>query len=286
MTRAIVVAAFIVGIWLTTCEGQGLEDSPRAVLGASSSQARLEAVYRQSQAFRIAYRNRPSFCSKASGSLCASSGASTEQKAVLEMATSPLAYDARNPQNTGGFKAIGPVKDQGDCNTCVAFVVLSIAQSAMASALKEDATGRISEQDFFFCKAVGDNEDRTCTSSWGMLDGVQTWATLDHNNKYPVMDYCMKYDPSNTDCSTTCRDIDPDLANGYFKWSRVQSGWEVMDQIRTWGSVATRLNVYDDFKPFFKSDPNGVYTGPSMLILYLFCWCVLHDDHTSSLEID
>lgn len=95
---------------------------------------------------------------------------------------------------------------------------------------------------------------------------LQSWATLDQTNNYPVMDYCMKYNPANPDCSSACKDTDPYLNNGYFKWYRLENAWEVMDHIRTWGSVVTRLNVYDDFKPFFARNPSGVYTGPGMAL--------------------
>jgi hypothetical protein len=32
-------------------------------------------------------------------------------------------------------------------------------------------------------------------------------------------------------------------------------------QIRTYGGVMTRLNVYKDFRKFFESNPTGVYDG-------------------------
>lgn len=44
-------------------------------------------------------------------------------QAQLMIATSPPAYDARNRAHNGGFSAVGPVKDQADCNTCVRQVV-------------------------------------------------------------------------------------------------------------------------------------------------------------------
>lgn len=105
---------------------------------------------------------------------------------------------------------------------------------------------------------------------------TQTWNTLDQNNQFPVLDYCLKYDTDNTDCSSTCKDTDPDLQNGQFKWNRLSQIWEVMEQIRTWGSVVTRLDVYDDFKPFFKKTPDGIYPGqgkfPLVMTLMEICW--------------
>lgn len=52
------------------------------------------------------------------------------------------------------------------------FTVLAAAQTAMACALKRDATSKISEKDFFFCKSPREGEIRTCDNSWNMLDGI------------------------------------------------------------------------------------------------------------------
>lgn len=46
-------------------------------------------------------------------------------QAQLLMATSPQAFDARSSSQMGGFSAVGQVKDQGDCNTCVRSVMTS-----------------------------------------------------------------------------------------------------------------------------------------------------------------
>lgn len=43
---------------------------------------------------------------------------------------------------------------------------------------------------------------------------------------------------------------------------RATPGDALKDHIRTWGSALTGIEIYDDFFPFFKKNPSGVYAGP------------------------
>ena len=70
------------------------------------------------------------------------------------------------------------------------FVVLAAVQSAMACALQRDAKSRISEQDFFFCKAVGNQEIRSCSSSWTMQDGIQVGSHYRSVEAYRCYNMC------------------------------------------------------------------------------------------------
>lgn len=80
MARASSLASVLICCCLVFCNGQGLDENPKSLLGASNAQARLDVVYQGSRAWRNAYLSRPSVCSKSSGSLCASGGLSTEQR--------------------------------------------------------------------------------------------------------------------------------------------------------------------------------------------------------------
>lgn len=127
-------------------KAQGLNNDPDSWLGATSAQAKLEAMYRGSIAFRNAYKLKASTaCSSQKGSLCAAQ--TWDMKAQLLMATSPQAFDARQPEQMGGFSAVSSVKDQQGCNTCVAFTVLAAAESAVACATRRDSSSSMfSEQ--------------------------------------------------------------------------------------------------------------------------------------------
>lgn len=102
---------------------------------------------------------------------------------------------------------------------------------------------------------------------------MQAFVSLDIAHKLPILETCMPYDPDSTfPCSVyECTDQDPSLSLGAFSYVTLSNIWEVQEQIRTFGSAMTRLNVHDDFKPFFEANPNGVYPGPSEFVLCAAC---------------
>ena len=127
-TRKLVISAVLLACCCSTLPwqtaAQGLDFDPRASLGASSLQQQLTEVYKNSVAWKRALASSPAdACSDRAGSLCASRGGSLQATAQLLVASSPQAFDARQPGHMGGFSAVGPVKDQGDCSSCVSFAV-------------------------------------------------------------------------------------------------------------------------------------------------------------------
>ncbi|KIZ03611.1 hypothetical protein MNEG_4343 [Monoraphidium neglectum] len=142
-----------------------------------------------------------------------------------------------------------------------AFAVLAAVQSAVACALRRDATSSLSEQDFFFCKSLALREKRGCGNSWGMRSGIEAFMAMVDAKKLPVTETCLPYDPGNPSCSYECSNVEPSLQQGVFEFQALTTDWEMQKHIRLFGSVVTRLNIFDDFKKFFESNPNGVYTG-------------------------
>jgi hypothetical protein len=260
-----VTLALLLCCFAATCQCQGLARSPyhtSSVAASNAGMARLRQVDLNSAAWRRAYRTAATVaCSSRSGSLCSAS-ATPEERAQLTMATSPQKYDSRN--GMVGFSAVGPVKDQGACNTCTAYVVLAAAQSAMACALGENASSQLSEHDFFFCKTVAPGEERSCTSSWTVYEAVQALVRTTNSRIYPVTERCMPNTYTTTrSCAAGCQDTLPALSKGTFRYVKLGTGWEVQEWIRKHGSVITRLDVYSDMKPFFAKNRSGVYNGPS-----------------------
>jgi hypothetical protein len=238
--------------------GQGLEPDPSALM-APVGYASLKAVYAKSKAWQAAYRlSRRSACSERKGSLC-SNGLGMEERAQLLMATSPQSYDSRTAEP---FNVVGKPKDQDQCGSCVAFAVLGAAQSAIASALKQRTTTSFSEQDFHFCK-VPKNVEASCSDALSLESGVTKWLSLVGDKNFVLTDQCLPYDPYNPRrCSPKCSSVDPSLYMGYFKRKTFSTTWEMQEHIRSHGSVVCRIDVYSDFKPFFKNHPTGVYKGP------------------------
>uniref|UniRef100_A0A383WDA4 Peptidase C1A papain C-terminal domain-containing protein n=1 Tax=Tetradesmus obliquus TaxID=3088 RepID=A0A383WDA4_TETOB len=242
---------------------QGLQFDPNTALRASSSYETLKNIYGNSKVFKQAFATgrASQACSRSQGSLCSPYSQTMEQRGAMLIATSPQSFDARSHGAMGSFSAVAQPKDQGQCNSCVAFALLAAAQSAMACALKQDASSSISEQDFFFCKSVSQGEERTCSSSWSMRQGIEALVAMSVAGKYPVIEDCMPWNPSNPTCSYDCQDVQGMLKQGSFSYVRLDSAWEMQEHIRNWGSVVTRLDVHSDFKPFFAKNPSGVYPG-------------------------
>ena len=240
--------------------GQGLLHDPKTALGAISAFQAAKDIYKHSQAFRRNYKlSRARACSRESGSLCAS-GRGGQEESQLLMATSPQAYDSRKAAE---FSIVGPVKDQGRCSACMAFTVLAAAESAMAMALHQSASGDLSEQDFYFCKGVRPGFQSSCDEAWGLLEGVDRWIQLHDRGQYITTTACLPYEPSGEDtCSARCNDVMPALKSGSFKGTPLHTLPRMQEHIRNHGSIICRIDIYSDFRPMFQSQRNGVYRGP------------------------
>ena len=115
-------------------------------------------------------------------------------------------------------------------------------------------------------------ELRLCASSWTMLDALDT-LIRDLGGKL-VQELCLKYRPvadsraAKKLCSKQCDDLPPQLRTlsddgSRLKRKQVVDAADVQAYIRRSGAVLTRIDVYEDFNPFFERDPRGVYMGPS-----------------------
>lgn len=82
----------------------------------------------------------------------------------------------------------------GACASCVAFSVTSAARAAVAAALQTDAsTISLSPQDFFFCKSLGRQEERSCSSGMSVAAGMQAFAEGHAQGQYLVTERCLPY---------------------------------------------------------------------------------------------
>ncbi|KIZ03711.1 hypothetical protein MNEG_4246 [Monoraphidium neglectum] len=145
--------------------GQGLElplASTKVLLGASRAQNELASTFALAKKFISDYANSykgaaKGVCSQGGSGqrpLCAASGTNSaeDQRATMMVATAPQAYSSAFPGDTGGPSYVGPAKDQGDCHTCVAFVVAGAAQAALASVLQKPGSNfDLSERQLFYC---------------------------------------------------------------------------------------------------------------------------------------
>jgi hypothetical protein len=139
----------------------------------------------------------------------------------------------------------------------------------VASALEEPASASLnlslSEQDFHFCKAVLPGFEASCSEARTLEEGLVEWV---NHGKAVTMEKCLPYAPKfagNGPCSSyLCKDTQPTLSMGTFLAVKsIGALWEAQDHIREHGSIICNIDIYDDFEPFFKKHPKGVYAGPS-----------------------
>ena len=222
------------------------------------------------------------------GALCASglSGDKDEDTQLLPVVASPQVYDSRNRNHTGGYSAVGPVKNQGECSTCTAFTVLAAAQSAVASALRQDAESSLSEEDFHFCKTTKILQlEPSCSMGITMENGLQVWlethtAFLQGRDQVAT-DECVASSPAKyfkgsaagpasfsaaafglAPCSYTCRDTLKSLSDGTFTRKPLSGFTEVQEHIRAHGGVGTGMQVnLADLRAFYSKSKTGVYHG-------------------------
>ena len=241
--------------------GQGLRPNKERVLGASAQYRTLKSLYGKSRTFLTSYKLgvRTNACASQRGSLCAA-GISDEEQTVLLMATSPLSYHSGESRE---LSAVGPVRNQGPCSACLAFAVTAAAESAMATALQQEAKGALSEHDFYFCKGI--SPGRSCKEDFSLQDSVSRWIDLHNSKNYITTSDCLRYDPDKVPLCRARPSCNPDIpafAKGSFRAVTLRTIPSMQQHIRNHGSVVCPIDIYSDFRDFFAKSREGVYKGP------------------------
>jgi hypothetical protein len=226
--------------------------------------------------------SRASACSRKSSSLC-SGTLDAGQQAALQLAAAPQAYDARDAYGPAGAQVIGPVKSQGGCGACVAFVVLAAAQTAAAMALKTSFRSTLSEQHFYHCLSVKPGYVRSCDTGLSIMDGVDAWLALQRKGTLPVLAACLPYTGGNSpgasspECTPSCKATLPQLLQGEYKVEPLSSIVAMQRHIRRHGSIMCRMDLWTDMRRFFEADRFGTYKGPPKAgegrqVVYTWCF--------------
>eukprot|EP00878_Enallax_costatus_P028848 GHUV01031198.1.p1 GENE.GHUV01031198.1~~GHUV01031198.1.p1 ORF type:complete len:356 (+),score=64.08 GHUV01031198.1:170-1237(+) len=264
---SLVVLFLALSAKLPVAAGQGFRPSGAIPVGASGASERLQLLYRNSQAWKLSYKHSPkSACSaKNTANLCGAAATNVaDAYAQITLATSPPVYSSLDPKYTSGVRLVAPPEDQQSCDTCSAFAIASAGETAMASALNVSATDcSISVQALYFCPKG--KPARTCHAGWD-FQGALT-ALEERGQELPTAD-CQPYKPDfrgvysyKALCEPDCSSTNRYASQGQFSSSQIANMWEAQHHIRQYGSVVTRFDVYDDFKPYYgnKNNAKGVY---------------------------
>jgi len=157
----------------------------------------------------------------------------------------PSAYDLRN---VDGKDFITPVRDQGDCGSCVAFGVCAAIEGTVRKSKDDPAFGiDLSEAHLFYCH--GRAQGRNCDNGWSpddALEACQTSGVAD--------EACYPYVAGDQDCTGRCSDWAQRVAKVTSYHSLTPTAdmkqWIVED-----GPLTACFVVFEDFR-FYRS---GVY---------------------------
>lgn len=256
----------------SSAAGQGFEFAERPstlVLGARKAQDELSTLLSRSSAFIRQYSTqRKSVCSASGGSrrsLCAAGGGGDSADDALMIAASPQVYDSRLKDDTGVAPLVSTPKEQGECTTCVAFVIAGAAEAAVASALGKPASQYdLSEMQLHKCPADPKAPRSICLDATNLRAALTNFVDLQSNGQL-VDDKCMPYSvkglESDSACKYSCQDLNPDIKGGAFKYKQIRGLADAQNHIRKYGSILSPLEIYDDMRPFFAKNPKGVYPG-------------------------
>jgi C1A family cysteine protease len=183
------------------------------------------------------------------------------------VATAPGAPAAIDWRNSGGTNFVGPVRDQKNCGSCVAFGVIATVEAAIrVKAGAADLAVDLSEAHLFYCHGGADG--RNCGNGWWpnrALDAFKSIGVVDEN--------CFPYTPGDQACRT-CDDW-RDRLTKITDFKSLTSVADMKAAIATTGPLVSCFAVYDDF-PAYNS---GVYHRTSNTRLGGHCICIVgYDD--------
>jgi len=133
---------------------------------------------------------------------------------------------------------LSPIKNQGQCGSCVAFASVGVVESLVkiSEGVPEFETD-LSEADIYFCNG------RNCSNNQGWYLSAAADAFRDTGVSD---DACFQYQPSNLSCSRKCSDWQSRLTS-IVSWNYVIADNNAIKNALLQGPVLGRMEVYNDF---------------------------------------
>ena len=160
----------------------------------------------------------------------------------------PAAYDLRN---VAGKNFITPVKDQGNCGSCVAFGSCATVEGTLRVQTNNPNLGvDLSEAHLFYCQAR--SQGRMCSGANG---GWWVPPALDCFKNTGVADEpCYPYTGGDQNCTNLCANWQSRVTK-IMNWHAITNPADMKTWISTKGPLAACFTVYQDFFNYH----SGVY---------------------------
>lgn len=157
----------------------------------------------------------------------------------------PATHDWRN---VGGRNFITPVRDQGNCGSCVSFGCVAAVEAACLIGRPDNAKTDLSEAHLFYCHTNAPGGAVTCETGW-----YPDAALTSFQNPGVVDEACYPYTDHDQPCGV-CSDW-KNRVTRIVRWHRVYSHADMKLWIAEHGPVVTCFTVYDDFFAY----KSGIY---------------------------
>jgi C1A family cysteine protease len=171
----------------------------------------------------------------------------------------PASFDLRN---TNGKNYGTPVRNQGDCNSCVAFgVVATLEHVARYTRKKTDLNLRLSEADLFFCLGK-----KKCTEGWNEADALNAIA-----KSGIAYEKCYPYTPITQKCKVNadCKKNNQAKIKTWYNLNNKPT--DMKRYIAKYGSITAGMDVWSDFNAYkggvYRRTASATYGGGHLVCL-------------------
>jgi C1A family cysteine protease len=193
-------------------------------------------------------------------------GAAPAPTAGAAVAAYPASIDLRN---VNGSNYITPIKDQGNCGSCVAFGTTATVEGTLRWQSSDPNLGvDLSEAQLFYC--IGGPAGINCETGWNAASALSAYQ-----NSGIADEACFPYTAGDQPCNL-CSNSQSRLTK-ITGWHYVGTAADMKTWLSTRGPLVTRMSVYDDFFHY----AGGVYTQTSTNLVGGHCVCVVGYDDTS-----
>jgi C1A family cysteine protease len=182
----------------------------------------------------------------------------------------PAQWDWRNKN---GQNYITPVRDQGQCGSCVAFGACAVVEGMVNIAKGAGTNVDLSEAQLFYC--VARSQGRLCegpNGGWSLEPSQIAFRDIGVPDEA-----CYPYIAGDQNCSNLCPDWETRVqkTTGY---TTLNSADDIKNWVAGTGPLQTAFSVYSDFMNYYQS---GVYhKTPSATLEGGHCVCIVGYDDT------